>query len=90
MVVVVVIVVVVLACFFGEFFCYLFDSNSRDIQGLSITDGTSELFTFASLLKVESYIQVENLELRDIHQSCFIVQFTNVETDRTSCLNILG
>ena len=37
---------------------YLFDSHSRDLQGLSVVDGTSVLMKSSDLFEVENYIQV--------------------------------
>ena len=45
---------------------YLFDSHSRDEQGLSIVGGTSVLLKFSDLTEVEKYIQVFYLEYRSL------------------------
>ena len=60
------------------------------MQGLSNSSGTSALLKFASLLEGDSHIKVVYLEYRDILQSCFQAQISNIEVVRSSCLNILS
>ena len=60
------------------------------MRGLSNADGTSVLLKFASLLEGDSHIKVVYLEYRDILQSCFQAQISNIEVVRSSCLNILS
>ena len=60
------------------------------MRGLTIADGTLELFKLANLLEVAGYIQVAYLEYRDIQQSYFQVQFLNTDINRSSCLSILS
>ena len=43
---------------------YLFKSHSRDERGLIVSNGTSVLLKFSSLLEIEKYIQVIYLEYR--------------------------
>ena len=61
---------------------YLFDSHSRDEQGLSVAGGTSVLLKFSDLMEVEKYIQVFYLEYRSLEQSDFQLQFVYVNIDR--------
>ena len=63
---------------------HLFDSHRRDMRQLSNADDASVLSKFTSLLEVESYIQVEYLNIL----SCFQVQFVNIH--RSSCVGILS
>ena len=60
------------------------------MRGLSNADGTSVLLKFANLLEGDSHIKVVYLEYRDILQSCFQAQISNIEVVRSSCLNILS
>ena len=69
---------------------YLFDSHSRDMNGLCIADGKSILMKFESLLEIEQYIQVIYLEYKDKSQSYFQVQFINVDIDANVGHNILS
>ena len=68
---------------------YLFDSHSRDEQGLSVAGGTSVLLKFSDLMEVEKYIQVFYLEYRSLEQSYFQLQFVYVNIDRILRLDIL-
>ena len=68
---------------------YLFDSHSRDEQGLSVAGGTSVLLKFSDLMEVEKYIQVFYLEYRSLEQSYFQLQFVYVNIDRILRSNIL-
>ena len=54
------------------------------MRWLNIADSTSVLLKFASLLQVESYVQVVYLEYRDIQQSYFQVQSLNIDVNRSS------
>ena len=54
------------------------------MRWLNIADSTSVLLKFASLLEVESYVQVVYLEYRDIQQSYFQVQSLNIDVNRNS------
>ena len=54
------------------------------MRWLNIADSTSVLLKFASLLEVESYVQVVYLEYRDIQQSYFQVQSLNIDVNRSS------
>ena len=51
------------------------------MKDLSITDGTSVLLEFASLLQVDGYIDVACLEYLEIQQLYFQLQLTNVNID---------
>ena len=68
---------------------YLFDSHSRDEQGLSVAGGTSVLLNFSDLMEVEKYIQVFYLEYRSLEQSYFQLQFVYVNIDRILRSDIL-
>ena len=68
---------------------YLFDSHSRDEQGLSVAGGTSVLLKFSDLMEVEKYIQVFYLEYRSLEQSYFQLQFVYVNIDRILRSDIL-
>ena len=57
---------------------------------MSNADGNSVLLKSASRLKVDSHIKVVYLEYRDIRQSFFQVQISNIEVYRSSCLSNLS
>ena len=57
---------------------------------MSNADGNSVLLKSGSLLKVDNHTKVVYLEYRDIRQSFFQVQISNIEVYRTSCLSSLS
>ena len=53
---------------------YIFDSHSRDEQGLPVPEGMSCLIEFPDIFELEKYIIVCYLELRSIESQYFQIQ----------------
>ena len=69
---------------------YLFDSQSRDLRGLSVADGTSALMKFSDLFEVQNYIQDFYLECHSKEQYYFQLQFIHFSICRELQLGILS
>ena len=61
--------------------CHLFDSHSKDEQGLSVSNGKSVLLTFANLIELEAYIQVLYLEYQSRETIYFQIQYVDFSID---------
>ena len=63
---------------------YLFDSHSRNRQGIADSDGSSVLLKLSRLEYVQNYNEVIHLEYQDRERQYFQLQFLDIQVDNMS------